>query len=73
MRIRVRALPGRIVNTAPRGGRRITTDLAGEVVDHTAWIQRAITVHGDLVIVEPKPSKKTPQGDAATPKPLKAD
>lgn len=69
MQVRVRALPGRIVKTQPVGGKRITNDTEGELVERTSWIDRAIEVYGDLEIVQEKPpvKKKPVPADAPAP------
>lgn len=71
MRVRVKALPGRIVNTAPKGGRRITHDVKGELIELTPWIHRALNVYGDLEVVpddvpaqKKKPVRNPPVDDA---------
>lgn len=67
MQVRVRVLPGRVVNTQPTGGRPITHDTKGELVERTPWIDRAIEVYGDLEIVQEKPPVKLKP--AASPAP----
>lgn len=57
-RIQVRAKPGRVAFSAPRGGKRIPEDEVGILVERTSWIQRLLDVHGDIEIVTAiKPAK----------------
>lgn len=54
-RIKVRAVPGRIVRTAPNGD-FIPSDRF-VTVEHTHYIERLILVHADLEVEpEPKPA-----------------
>lgn len=56
--VRVRAKDDRVVNTQPRGGKRITNDPRGELVTLNSWVRRALEVHQDLEYVEDEPVKQ---------------
>lgn len=64
MLIRVRTKDGRVATTAPAGGKAITHDAVGTLVERTTWIDRLLTVHGDIEVVEqkaaPAPALKKP-------------
>ena len=64
--IAVKALPGRVAFTAPRGGERIPHDVF-KTVEHTAWIEALLTKHGDIVrkeddVAAPTKADKTAKG-----------
>lgn len=52
--VTVRALPGRVANTAPRGGKPIPED-RWITVQRTPWIDRLIEHHGDLEVKPEEP------------------
>lgn len=56
MRITVRALKGRVAHTAPVGGKLIPTDGDGITVERDSWINRLLTIHRDIEIVEKQPT-----------------
>lgn len=60
-RIQVRALPGRVAYTAPVGGKIIPEDAEGVQVEHNRWIERLLTIQGDIEIVKPKVAAKAVQ------------
>lgn len=57
--ISVKANPGRVAYDAAQGGTPIPNDRF-VLVEHTAWVERLITVHGDIA-VEPPAARHTPQ------------
>lgn len=70
MLIKVRAKPGRVVNTLPRGGKLIPEE-GTTLVENSAWIKRAIYVRGDLELVEDNeaPAKAQPLKKTVTDTP----
>jgi hypothetical protein len=61
--IRVKAVPGHVAHTKPKGGELITHDDAGQLVRETPWIVRLRDVHGAIVPVK---TKKAPADKAET-------
>lgn len=55
-RVRVKAVPGRVVRESPRGD-FIPSDRYVQV-DLTPYVQRLISFHGDLLVEEPKTETK---------------
>jgi hypothetical protein len=60
-RIRVKALPDRIVKTAPNGD-FIPSDRF-VTVEFTNYVDRLINVHGDLIVEEEKPAEAVSKKD----------
>lgn len=56
MRITVRALKGRVVYTAPTGGKLIPDSGDGITVERDSWVNRLLTVHKDIEIVTKQPT-----------------
>lgn len=65
MFISVKAAPGRVAFSAPRGGERIPNDRF-VLVENTPWVARLIEHHGDL-IAEPKAEEKSSKADKNAP------
>lgn len=57
--IRVKAAPGRVAFSAPRGGRRIPED-AAIAIPLTPWVQSLIDNHGDVIVVGDEPAPEAP-------------
>lgn len=64
--IRVKAKPGRVAFTAPRGGRQIPYDKFVEV-DESPWIVRLLEHHGDIEREPEKGSATKPVKPVAEP------
>lgn len=70
--ISVRALPGRVVYDAPRGGKRIPSDKYVKVQD-SHYIRRLADVWGDIELESAKPAAKpAPAPASAQAKPVEA-